>query len=243
MKTIVCEESLDLGPAASKWCAEKINAYRARSMYVPAGRTPMALYEEWRRHTPSYLSGLELLQIDDVLTGEHRGVFRRFFEEQLPDNIQQIKFIESGSDQADLAVLGLGLNGHVAFHEPGIPANFYSGSVRLSPITCEHLHLEPGTWGISYGADAFFRSRAVLMMVSGHSKRDILNKLINGDQSLPASQLLNHPDFTLLVDSEALNGIHLPSFEKFGHQGAQKSGPKFVSKNGPQNGQDFVGNT
>lgn len=205
MKTRLCEEVSDLGRAASQWCEEKIKTCRAHSVYIPAGRTPMALYEVWRRENPAYLAGLDLVQIDDVMTGPQRNVFRRFLEENLPGHQKQIKFISDASRQADLAILGLGLNGHVAFHEPGLDRDFYSGCVRLSSVTCDHLNLARDTWGISYGAGAFFRSRAILMMVSGASKREILKKFLAGDPSLPASALLGHPDLTLLVDKEAMN--------------------------------------
>ena len=94
------------------------------------------------------------------LTGPKKGVFKIFLEENLPHYRHQIRFVDDCSRAADLAILGLGLNGHVAFHEPGIDGSFYSGSVRLSEITCDHLGLERGTWGVSYGAGAFSRSRA-----------------------------------------------------------------------------------
>lgn len=207
MKTIVCEGVTDLGRASSQWCEEKIGAYGAHSIYIPAGRTPMALYDVWRRENPSYLAGLDLVQIDDVLTGPKRDLFRRFLEENLPAHLKQIKFIKDGSRQADLAILGLGLNGHVAFHEPGVHADFYSGSVRLSQVTCDHLELARDTWGISYGAGAFARARAVLMMVSGASKREILARFRAGDPDLPASALFDHPDLTLIADREAMNDI------------------------------------
>lgn len=203
MKNLICEESKALGRAASNWCREKTFQYDARSAFVPAGRTPMALYDVWRSENPDYLSRLELLQIDDVLTGHEQGVFKRFFEDELPGRLEQIKFIDRADGGADLAILGLGLNGHVAFHEPGIDRSFYSGCVRLNAITCEHLGLERETWGISYGAGAFLESKAILMMVSGKSKREVLKRLIDGDPTLPATALLKHRDFTLLADRDA----------------------------------------
>jgi len=207
MKKIVCEETKDLGRAASDWFNEKARYYRAQSAFVPAGRTPVALYEVWRRESPSYLKGMDLVQIDDVLSGTKKGIFKNFLQEHLPEYQTQIKFIEEGAHGADLAVLGLGLNGHVAFHEPGLDESFFSGSVRLSETTCDHLGLERGTWGVTYGAGAFMRSRAILMMVSGKSKTLILERLLQGDSSIPATALVKHSDFTLLCDRDAANGL------------------------------------
>jgi 6-phosphogluconolactonase/glucosamine-6-phosphate isomerase/deaminase len=207
MKKIVCEEIKALGRVASDWFAEKARHYQAQSAFVPAGRTPEALYEIWRRERPPYLKGMDLVQVDDVLTGPKKGIFKSFLEEHLSAYKRQIKFIDDGLRGADLAVLGLGLNGHVAFHEPGLDESFFSGSVRLSEITCDHLGLERGTWGVSYGAGAFLKSRAILMMVSGSGKRQILERLLHADPSLPATSLTKHSDFTLLCDREAVNGL------------------------------------
>ncbi len=211
MKNIICEESVALGRAASNWCREKKIKYAATSAFVPAGRTPMALYDVWRTERPDYLTGMRLLQIDDVLTGREAGVFKRFFADHLPEYQNQIELITDASAGADLAILGLGLNGHVAFHEPGVDDTFYSGCVRLTETTCDHLGLERGTWGISYGAAAFSRAKAVLLMVSGSSKCDILARLIDRDPRLPATSLLAHCDFTILADPDALRRIDLRS--------------------------------
>ena len=178
----------------------------ARTIYVPAGRTPEPLYQLWEKDRPSWLASAKLIQIDDILTGQRRGQFRRFFEEALPTYKNRIEFI--GGDnctQADVALLGLGLNGHVGFHEPGLPASLFMGCVRLSPATCGLLELEQGTWGISYGLGAFMKCRAVVMMVTGKSKRGILHQLINNLGEFPALQLKDHNQFTLIADQNAMS--------------------------------------
>ena len=171
----------------------------------------MALYDVWRTESPDYLDGMKLIQIDDVMNGHDAGVFKKFFSDHLPGHQKQIEFITNADSRADLAILGLGLNGHVAFHEPGIDDAFYSGCVRLNEITCDHLGLERGTWGISYGAAAFASAKAVLMMVSGSSKADVLARLIDRDPTLPATSLLAHRDFTILADPDALKFVDLRS--------------------------------
>lgn len=204
MNTIICEESLTLGRAASKWCEERVRRNKVRSAFIPAGNTPIPLYQVWEKERPEYLQGLSLLQIDDVLTGSQKGVFKQFFNEHLPSYRNQLRYIEDAEQIADMAVLGLGVNGHVAFHEPGIDRRFFSGCVQLTPKTCEYLKLESNTWGISYGVDAFIRCQSVLMVVSGKGKREILSRLLKEDRELPATALLQHKDFTLLADRDAL---------------------------------------
>lgn len=206
MNTIICEESLTVGRAASNWVQERVRRFGAKTIFIPAGNTPIPLYQFWEKERPEFLKGLTLLQIDDVLTGNQKGVFKEFFDKHLPSYRSQMQYIESAEQVADLAILGLGVNGHVAFHEPGIDNKFYSGCVKLTPKTCEYLNLEPGTWGITYGVDAFIRCKSILMTVTGRGKRDVLDRLLKEDRTLPATALLHHSDMTLLTDREALPG-------------------------------------
>lgn len=218
MNTVICEEPFTLGRAASNWCREKIERYQARSIFVPAGQTPITLYKLWEAEKPAYLKGLRLLQIDEVISGEQKGLFERFFHEHLPSFTNQLVPIRDAEEGADLAILGLGVNGHVAFHEPGIPDKFYSGCVLLTPETRQYLSLEPDARGLSYGVDAFRRAKAVLMIVSGTGKRDILSRLARRDPSLPATSLLNHRDFTLLADRAAFKDTGFESAIEFHEQ-------------------------
>lgn len=203
MEIIICEDNNELARAASNWCETNVQVHQARSIFIPAGKTPVKLYELWEREKPDFLNGLELLQIDDVLGGEGPGPFRRFLETQLRSYHSQIRAIELADRLADLAVLGLGLNGHVAFHEPGIPSPFYSGCIRLSHQTCETLQVAPHTWGVTYGVDAFLESKAILLLVSGASKTDVLSRFLAGAPTLPATVLRTHPNVTLIADREA----------------------------------------
>lgn len=199
MKLVVSEDMSHLSREATKWCEAKA----PRSMFLPAGRTPTPLYRLWEKERPSFLKNIPLVQIDDVMNGKGKGQFKRFFEDELPSYLPQFKWIDRADEVADIALLGLGLNGHVAFHEPGLGREFFSGCVKLSDTTRGVLEAEPNTWGITYGAGAFNRCRAVCVIVSGRSKREILSKFLAGDPSLPVSALLKHPDLTVIADRDA----------------------------------------
>lgn len=183
--------------ATEKWLENRVKRYGAQSLFLPAGETPKPLYARWRKAAPAYLKGLRLLQVDDVSTGKETGMFARFFQEELPTFHVEPPVKEA---KADLAILGLGTNGHVAFHEPGLPSSFRFGEVDLADDTALRLKLEPGTRGITYGVGTFFESKAILLVVRGENKRAILERLKKGDPSLPATGLLRHPDLTVLTD-------------------------------------------
>ena len=203
MDLVVCKETEEVADFANQWVARQVATGGLKSLYLPAGATPEALYALWRKTRPEYLQALQFVQIDDVLTGKKAGCFRDFFKEQMQPWQKQMSWLERGDQQADAAILGLGLNGHVAFHEPGLPRTFFSGCVRLTDSTCERLDLTPNTWGISYGLAAFLKCREILMIATGPSKREIVQQLLNKAPALPATMLHQHPKFTLLVDHKS----------------------------------------
>jgi len=207
MEVIHCKRSQDLVQEADRWCHEKLgqrSASVSQRIYVPAGETPRPLYRHWREHRPRYLNSAELLQIDDVITGSQAGLFRRFFESELgKDFRKQLRAIENADQQADFAILGFGLNGHLAFHEPEIGSDFFSGCVPLSKTTCSTLGLEAGAWGVTYGLAAFLRCRSILLMVSGEKKaamfRRFLSEPVLSIPGFTALGLKAHPDLTVVT--------------------------------------------
>lgn len=209
MKKIIAQGQNEWVDLAAQWLDEKIVQYGATSIYVPAGETPKPIYRDWELRKPESLNKMQMIQIDDVLDGEKQNLFKQFFYSELPSYAPRIEYFERGQSQADLGILGLGMNGHVAFHEPGLASNFYSGCVRLQSETISNLGLAPGTWGKTYGAEAFNGCKALLMVVKGEKKKEILLRMLNSTTAgsaataldgIPAQALLQHPDLTILTD-------------------------------------------
>lgn len=186
----------DSVPESNAWLRDRAGRYHAKSLYLPAGETPKPLYADWRAH-PERVSGFKLFQVDDVAEGPKAGLFARFFQEELPG----FRVEPPARDiQAELAILGLGTNGHLAFHEPGLPKEFRFGRVALHDETCVRLGLDRGTHAISFGLGAFLATKAVLLLVRGAKKAQALEAIEQGDESWPATALRSHPDFTIISE-------------------------------------------
>jgi hypothetical protein len=181
----------DVAKEINNWLVEKVLKYRARSSYVPYDKTFRAVCKSWRAMPPLELKRLKIYQLDDV-----RGVFAQGFKAELPGYIVHPpkEFV-----QADLGILGLGDNGHVAFHEPGIPWEFKFGSVNLHKETAEKLGLEPGTEATTYGVGALRKTKALLLMMSLERYYRVFLPCVLGDDSLPVSGILDHKDLTVLI--------------------------------------------
>ena len=199
---------------AHEWIEREINENQAQSIFIPAGKTPIGLYQHWERNRPAYLERVKLLQIDEVITGPQKGVFKTFFRQYLPTYFKNIQWIGEQENVADLAILGLGKNGHIAFHEPGLPHDFTMGCVKLDQTTCKNLKAGKNAWGHTYGLGALMKCKKILMIVLGENKNKILERLLSRDPLVPAVQLLEHPGFEIVCDKSAYDLTKDDSFHK-----------------------------
>lgn len=113
----------------------------------------------------------------------------------------------------DVCVLGLGMNGHLAFNEPARWLRPYAHVAALSRESLRHDTLARGRsrprYGLTLGMSDLSQARRILLLVSGASKAGPLRKLLRGviTPRFPASLLWLHPDVTLLCDQAAASGL------------------------------------
>jgi len=115
----------------------------------------------------------------------------------------------TGHGPIDLCVLGLGLNGHLGFNEPGALLTPHAHLATLSTTSLTHAMLaatdqRPG-YGLTLGIADLCRSREILLLVAGEAKRRPLQRLLDESISteFPASLLHLHPRVQLLCDAAA----------------------------------------
>jgi glucosamine-6-phosphate deaminase len=106
----------------------------------------------------------------------------------------------------DLCVLGLGVNGHVAFNEPGSPWDLGTHVVHLSEATRaahERQAQSPWripAWGITMGIKTLLQSRHLLLLIAGAGKEAARAAVYAGvaDINWPVTSLLAHPSLTII---------------------------------------------
>jgi galactosamine-6-phosphate isomerase len=112
----------------------------------------------------------------------------------------------------DIGVLGLGVNGHVGFNEPGPSLQAHAHIAQLSDDSLGHAMLDRAgarpRYGLTLGMADLLQAREVMLLVSGASKRTPLGRLLDGPISteFPASLLALHRDLRLLCDEAAMPG-------------------------------------
>lgn len=107
----------------------------------------------------------------------------------------------------DLAILGIGQNGHIAFNEPGSP---FDSVTRKVKITDETRIANGGIkntpeFGLTVGIKTIMNAKKIFLMAKGKNKADIVKKAIQGPitSAFPASILQTHPDCTFFLDNDA----------------------------------------
>ena len=94
MRLQACGTNQELVDRAYQWLKNCIITHRYNSLYLPAGKSPTALYQAIEKKKPKFLEGRKLIQIDDVENGSKAGLFKAYFQEQLPSYQREMHYIK-----------------------------------------------------------------------------------------------------------------------------------------------------
>ena len=110
----------------------------------------------------------------------------------------------------DLMLVGVGMNGHIGFNEPGISANKYAHVVDLDNTTQtvgQKYFTASATLkqGITLGLQHFLESKRVIMLVNGSKKAPVMKQALEAEIStnMPASIIRVHPNGIVMIDEDA----------------------------------------
>jgi len=111
----------------------------------------------------------------------------------------------------DLQLLGIGINGHIAFNEPAPELLVGTHVAKLSKSTIEANSRffnnieEVPTTALTMGLGQIMRAKQVLLIASGEQKAKALGGLLSGKITTenPATMLQLHRDETVIADEEA----------------------------------------
>lgn len=109
----------------------------------------------------------------------------------------------------DLVVLGIGINGHIAFNEPGTQPESLTRTVLLDETTrqsnfgTDQLNDNTPTQAITMGIQTILSARQIVLLATGEKKKAIVQQAFSDQEpnaSIPASWLKRHPNVILLTD-------------------------------------------
>lgn len=114
----------------------------------------------------------------------------------------------AAAGQMDVQILGIGLNGHIGFNEPGSDPASRTRVVELELSTREvnsrffNDVKEVPTKAITMGLGTILDAKKIVLLVQGDKKAEILEKVVHGDVTteVPASFLQRHPNAIVITD-------------------------------------------
>jgi glucosamine-6-phosphate isomerase len=136
-----------------------------------------------------------------------------FFDGRAADLERECKRVEDFISQhggITVAVVGLGMNGHIGMNEPGTPVSTRSHVARIAEETQrigQKYFDTPRTLsnGLTLGLATLLDAQYLFLMVNGEKKAPIVKRIVEErpNEELPATMLRQHSDFRLYLDADA----------------------------------------
>ncbi len=203
---------------------------------LATGSSPKTLYAELvRMHKEEGLSFKNVITFNldqyypmnkDALQSYHYFMRKNLFEQtdidpanyHLPDGmmpkdkvkehcINYEKQIEDAGG-LDLQILGIGVNGHIGFNEPGSSIHSKTRLINLDNSTRIANAFEFGNMtqvprmAITMGINTILKSKKIILMAWGQTKAPVVKKAVEeiDTEDIPASLLQNHDDCIFVID-------------------------------------------
>jgi len=237
MKIVVKQTAEEVDLAAAREVARQLLSRPESVLGLSTGSTVLGLHRalvRLHRECGVSFAGAVTFNVDEYagVAPDHPGSCRfRIFEQllnqvdirrencHLPDSEaedfeQEARLYERRIAQAggiDLQILGIGMNGHIGFNEPGTP---FERDAHVAVISERSLSDKAEFYkkagitprkAVTLGIRNIMRARRILLVAKGAAKRGIMEKTLLGPVTteVPASVLQLHPDTTVILDSAA----------------------------------------
>ena len=203
---------------------------------LATGSSPIGVYRQlidWYNKGDIDFSQVTTVNLDEYvgLNGDHPQSYRYFMQTNFFDHIN-IKpentygpcgvAADTAAECAeydarirrfggiDLQLLGIGLDGHIGFNEPGDcfvtathVADLHESTVKANARFFAGEDEVPRQ-AISMGMVSIMQAKKILLIANGPAKKDVLLRAFEGPitPALPASILQLHPDLTVIFSEE-----------------------------------------
>ena len=233
--------AVELAKSAARFAAESlneaINLNGEVRMVVSTGSSQFELFQalvqedvEWTKVTVFHLDEYIGLSIT------HKASFRKYLYERFINLVPVKKFFsidvegniasyikeltfELRKKPVDLGLIGIGVNGHIAFNDP--PADFKTHDayiiVKLDE-QCKMQQVEEGWFktpgdvpdeAVSMSVWQIMQCQRIISVVPHIVKAEAVKKTLNSNLTnmVPATMLKQHPDWHLFLDRNSASGV------------------------------------
>lgn len=201
---------------------------------LATGSTPETLYEKLVQSDLDF-SDVVSINLDEYvgLSADHPQSYHQFMNDQLfdekefkanylPDGLaeeeSEIKRYNQLLEEhpVDLQILGIGVNAHIAFNEPGASFDGRTQKVKLTDETIEANKRffesadDVPRYAYSMGLQSIMDAKKIILLAYGENKADAVQKAIEGPvtEEVPASILQRHPNVIFIIDEAAAQKLN-----------------------------------
>jgi glucosamine-6-phosphate isomerase len=187
---------------------------QARKEQTDLRRCTFVGLDEWVGIPPSNTGSCNYFFHHELITALRFSPAQVLLFDAMADDLQAEckKMDEAIADKGgiDLMIVGIGMNGHIGFNEPGVDQQLGSHVADLEETTIsvgqKYFQGETRlTKGITLGFKHLKNARKVWMLANGKKKADVVSAAINGPVSpaFPASIFQTLNNAVIAVDKEA----------------------------------------
>ena len=226
MKIIHCNSVAELNELASELLVNECREYPHSLVCAATGNSPTGIYRELvKKQFSIVVENIRFIKLDEWygLGKDDPGSCEYYLRKNLIEPLEvsperyitfdgltddpeqefkQVRHYLDNNGPIDLAILGLGTNGHIAFNEPADVLQPQPHLAQLSETSLSHSMITGKgnviTHGMTLGLADILQAKKIILPVFGQSKRAIMQRLMEGKVSthLPASFLWLHHDVT-----------------------------------------------
>jgi len=236
MKVIICKNKKEGANKAALLVAEQIKKKNNLVLGLATGQTMIPFYKELVKINKKIdFLKVKTFNLDEWCDVDHNNknslkyFMNKYFFSKLNISRENINFLNGKSknikkeceryekeiNEIDLQILGIGINGHIGFNEPGTPFNSLTNKVKITKEIRELYSQEFGgfskvpKYGLTIGIKTIMRSKKIILLAFGKSKADAVAKALNNKSSekIPASILQKHKDVTFILDKKAASKL------------------------------------
>lgn len=235
----VYPEIHEMGQAAANYVAEKINdaidVKGVAYIILATGSSQFSFLKTLKEKEIKW-EKVVVFHLDEYygIPDSHPASFRKYLKERILDyvNPKQVHFLNGDAENIDeemrhyeselkkqpidVACIGIGENGHIAFNDPPVADFNDSKLVKLVELddACRNQQYDEGWFqaleevpkkALTLTIPAILNSRAISCVVPDERKSEAVYNALYGEISTecPASILRTHSDITLFLDSAA----------------------------------------
>jgi len=235
VKTAIYDSYEEISCEAQDIIVENLLQHQSLLFCAATGSSPLRMYEllgkQYRQHAELF-SQISIIKLDEWggLPMNHPGTCESYLQHQViqPFGIPENRYISFKSDASnpkkeckriqhelnkkgpiDICVLGLGMNGHIAFNEPADYLQTGCHVATLSSQSLQHSMVVSSTqkpsYGFTLGMADIMQAKLIIMLINGETKKEITQCLLSQKitNRLPASYLWLHPNAICLIDKAA----------------------------------------